>query len=206
MSKVLDKILQQFGSDSSPQPAPAEPQPYTPTSMEDLIGVLKRTPSNILNLEQRTIIASAMSFQDRSIKSIMLKKSDITFVYEHDFLGPLMLDKLYRSGFSHFPVLDRQQHIVGILHTDSLNSLEIRDTDRASKYLDKNVFFIRQDYSLDQAFAAFLRTNSYFLIVIDKSEELVGILTLEMLAEHLLGHVPKDNFDGDASSYSVSKR
>ena len=34
-----------------------------------------------------------------------------------------------------------------------------------------------------------------FLIVIDKSEELVGILTLEMLAEHLLGHVPKDDFD-----------
>ena len=199
----LEELIKKFGGSSETSQTPPE---YAPKTIEDFIGVLKRTPKTVLNLEQRSISSAAMSFSDRPVKSIMLPKSEVTFVYEHDFLGPLMLDKLYRSGFSHFPVLDREQHIVGILHTESLNSLEIKKTDRASKYYEKSVYFIRADYSLEQAFAAFLRTGSQFLIVIDKSEELVGILTLEMLAEHLLGHVPKDDFDNDSSSYSVAKR
>ena len=117
-----------------------------------------------------------------------------------------MLDKLYKSGFEHFPVLDKQKHIVGVIHTESLNSLEIRKTDKASKYLDKNVFYLREDYTLDQALAAFMRTNSFIFMVINKSEELVGLMSFEMMMKFLLGEIPEDGFTKDNSSFSVAKR
>ena len=175
----LDPKLDRFRSAKAPAP------PYTPKTVADFIGVMKRTPKEVINDNQRNIIAAAMSFKDRKVKEIMLPKDQMTFVYENDYLGPVMLDKLYKSGFEHFPVLDKQKHIVGVIHTESLNSLEIRKTDKASKYLDKNVFYLREDYTLDQALAAFMRTNSFIFMVINKSEELVGLMSFEMMMKFL---------------------
>ena len=178
-----------------------------PESTEDLVDILRKTPKSVLSNEQRAAIAAVMSFRERTVEEIMMPRSEMTFVYEHDFLGPLMLDKLYQSGFSHFPVLSSDGHqIVGLIHTDSLNSLEIRTTDRADKYLDKKVYYLRTDYTLEQAMAAFLRTNCFFFIVIDKSGHLAGLLTYKMLVSFLLGYEPQDNFSDDTSISAVMKR
>lgn len=184
-----------------------ENQQYTPQTIEELLGVLRRTPKSILSDEARATIASAMSFNDRLVKDIMLPRDKITFVYEHDFLGPLMLDRLYKSGFSHFPVLSSDgRQIIGIIRTESLTSLEIKTTDRANKYIDKKVYYLRADYTLRQALAAFIRTNCYFFIVIDKMGTMVGILSYEMLAKHFLGYAPKDDFLDDSSIAAVMRR
>lgn len=199
----LDPKLEKFRVPKEPEPLP----PYVPESIEDLIGVLKRAPQGVLSGKQRALIAACMSFEDRQVSDIMMPKSEITFVYEHDFLGPLMLDKLYQSGSSHFPVMSSDGHqIVGLIHTDQLNSLEIKHTDRASNYIDKKVYYLRDDYSLEQAMAAFLRTNCFFFLVIDKNGKLVGLLTYKMLVAYLLGYVPHDDFDEDTSIAAVSKR
>ncbi len=181
-------------------------EPYTPKDLQDLLGILKRTPKDVLNSDQRKIIANAMSFDAKKVKDIMTKKEDIVFVHDHDMLGPLMLDRLYRSGHSHFPVLDKTKDVVGILHTDSFNSLQNKNTDRVEKYLDRNVYYVNEKYSLEQALAAFVRTNCYFLIVIDKFEEITGLLSFEALIKYLLGHMPDDSFSQDADKRMVAKR
>ncbi len=201
--KWVDPKLDKFREPTKPVELP----PYVPKDLGDLIGILKRTPKEILSSKQKAIIASSMSFSEREVAEIMMPRSEITFVYEHDFLGPLMLDKLYQSGFSHFPVLSSDgKQIVGLLHTDQLNSLEIKDTDRASKYIDKKVYYLRIDYTLEQAMSAFIRTNCFFFLVIDKGGQLVGLLTYKMLVSYLLGYAPNDDFNGDSSIASVMKR
>jgi CBS domain containing-hemolysin-like protein len=179
---------------------------YIPGSKTELIEVLARTPKNILPDSERTIISTAMSFGEKPVSSIMLPKSKMTFVHENDFLGPLMLDALYKAGFEHFPVIGASGRITGLLHTRDLNALKIQETDRAIKYLDENVYYIRDDHTLEMAMAAFLRTNSYFFIVINRSEKIVGLITYEMVAENLLGRKIRDNFDKDLSIYDVARR
>ena len=202
-TKWVDKILERFREPAEPEERP----PYVPESLEDFIGVMQRTPQEFLNGKQRALIAACMSFGERRVSDVMMPRSEITFVYEHDFLGPLMLDKLYQSGSSHFPVLSSDGHqIIGLIHTDSLNSLEVKNTDRATKYLDKKVYYLRSDYTLEQAMAAFLRTNCFFFLVIDRAGQLVGLLTYKMLVAYLLGYVPKDDFDEDTSIAAVMKR
>ena len=147
-----------------------------------------------------------MTFKTTTVKEIILEKPEITFVRETDFMGPLTLDKLYRSGFKHFPVIDSKGDLVGVLHTSSLNSLKIKETDRAFKYLDSNIYYVREDYSLEKALAAFLRVNSYFFIVIDKKNELVGLLTIEMIVRFLLGKTPTDKFENDGDRLAVAVR
>lgn len=199
----LDPKLERF---REPQPEKELP-PYVPKTLEDFIGVLQRTPKDILGYKEREVISSAMTFKDKHVADIMLPRKMITFVYEHDFLGPLMLDKLYKSGFEHFPVLSSDGHqIVGLIHTESLNSLEIKNTDRASNFLDKKVYYLRTDYTLEQALAAFLRTNCFFFVVVDTQGHLAGLLTYDMMLAYLLGYVPKDKFTEDSSISAVIKR
>lgn len=205
-SKVSKSLANWLNSMSEPDSSDEVPELTIPQTTEELIDILSRTPKSALSTRERDIIAAAMSFQSRPVSDLMLPKSEITFVYENDFLGPLMLDKLYKSGFSHFPVITTTGSIVGVLHTESLNSLKIRETDRAKEYLDPKIFYMRDDYSLEQAFAAFLRTNCFFFMVVDKHAEIVGLFTYKMLAEYILGRVPKDDFDRDQDITAVARR
>lgn len=195
--KSLDPKLQKYRPKS---------KPYAPETKQELIKLLARTPKDVLSSEEREIIASAMSFSEKPVSSIMLPKSKMTFVHENDFLGPLMLDKLYKSGFEHFPVVGASGRITGLIHTKELNSLQIKETDRALKYLDENVYYIRQDHSLEMALAAFLRTNCHFYIVIDKSENPIGLITYAMVAETMLGKKITDSFDADLNISEVARR
>ena len=190
-----------------PEPKQPEPEPYLPKTLEDFMWFLRKTPADVLSPEDRATIASAISFRARRVRNVMIPKDKVVFVHEHDFLGPLMLDKLYKSGQMHFPVLSADGRTVsGVIHTEALNSLEVEATDRATKYVDKTVYFLRDDYTLEQAMAAFLRTNSFFYVVIDKTGAMVGLLTYKLLVEHLLGYLPDDGFSEDSSIMAVIKR
>lgn len=182
------------------------PEIFLPETEEDLIWVLRKLPENVLRSEDREKIMMAMTFSDKKVRDIMLPRTEITFVHVNDFMGPLTLDKLYQSGFSHFPVLGVKGEIAGIIHTSSLNSLEIKETDRAGSYLDEKVYYLRDNYNLSEALAAFVRTNSYFFMVVNADEQVVGLLTLKMLLKRLLGKVPEDDFSDDDNVMAVAKR
>lgn len=106
-----------------------------------------------------------------------------------------------------FPVVDETgRQVVGTLNTDRFNSLEIRENDTAEKYLDKRVCYLREDYSLEQAMAAFYRTHCYFFIVVNKMGQLTGTLNYKQLIETILGRCPEDDFTEDSSLGAVIRR
>ena len=185
---------------------PEIPEIYLPETEEDLVWVLKKVPKNVLSEADREKIMMAMTFSDKKVRDIMLPRGEITFVHINDFMGPLTLDKLYKSGFSHFPVLDTKGGIAGIIHTKLLNSLEVKDTDRAASFLDEKVYYMRENYTLSEALSAFLRTSSYFFMVVNSDGQVVGLLTLKMLIKRMLGELPEDDFDNDDDATAVAKR
>lgn len=191
---------------SAEQNSATASKPYTPTSIEDFLALLKRTPRSVISQRERHVIATIMNFPTTLVSELMLPPSAITYVKEDEILGPLTLDRLYRSGFQHFPVIDKDRRLIGLIHTTALNSLEIKQTSRAREILDPKVYYLREDYTLNQALAAFLRTNCYFFLVIDRFERIVGMLTYEMIVDYLLGETPTDNFDRDSDRLAVAKR
>ena len=108
------------------------------------------------------------------------------FVNAKDVLGPLTLDKLYKSGFTNFPVVDNDNKVKGIIHTEALNTLEVKKTDRAEKYMSKEVNYLHIDDSLNFAVEEIERTNGYYFLVLDTDETLAGFFTIQMLLNHLL--------------------
>lgn len=208
MGKTMARVMRKVVAGVDPKLEQYRPpkKKYHPTTKSELMDVLKRTSREVLGDEERAIIAAAMGFRKRPVSSVMLPKEKMTFVHENDFLGPLTLDKLFKSGYLHFPVIGASGRITGLLHTKDLNDLKVREADRAGKYLDENVYYIRSDHTLEMAMAAFLRTNCHFFVVIDEAERPVGLVTLERLVEEMLGGEVRDDFEGDLDSYSVARR
>ena len=165
-----------------------KPPKYTPKTLADFIDVLKRTPKSVISDRDRTRIAAVMSFDDRKVQDLMVEKSNMVFVKKDEILGPLVLDKLYKSGFTHFPVVDSKNKVKGIIHTEALNALEIKKTDRADKYLDKDFNYLHASDSLPHAVEEITRTGSYYFLVLDSTDSLAGFFTVEILLNYLLGH------------------
>ena len=181
--KFIDPKLDKYRNKKAPVKLPK----YTPKTLEDFIDTLKRTPKDILSTSDRNRIAAIMSFDSRKISDLMIPKEKMIFVHQKDFLGPLTLDKLYKSGFTNFPVIDDEDKVKGIIHTEALNTLEIKKTDRAEKYIDKNVCYLHETDSLQFAVEEIERTNSYYFLVLDKNDSLAGFFTIQMLLDYLLG-------------------
>ena len=184
----LDPKLDRFRTHKTPAKSTTPPK-YTPKTIADFIDILKRTPKSVLSDTDRTRIAAIMSYEDRKISELMIPKSEMDFVKKDEILGPLVLDKLYKSGFTHFPVVDSRNKVKGIIHTEALNALEIKKTDRADKYLNKDFNYLHVSDSLPHAVAEIIRTGSYYFLVLDETDALAGFFTVEILLNYLLGQV-----------------
>lgn len=159
---------------------------YTPDSLEDFVGVIRRTPKTVLSSKDRERIAAVMSFDERRVEDLMVPKSKMVFVKDKEVLGPLVLDKLYKSGFTNFPVVDAKEKVKGIIHTEALNTLEVRKTELAEKYIDKKVNYLHAEDSLKKAVEEIERTNGYYFLVLDEKESLAGFFTIQMLIDYLI--------------------
>lgn len=185
MRKIVSWLDPKLARFRAPKPA-AKPIKYTPKTLEDFIAVLQRTPRSILSTKDRDRIAAIMSFDARTVGHLMAPRSQMVFVSDKEVLGPLVLDKLYKSGFTNFPVTNSKGDIIGIIHTEALNALEIKKTDRATKYLDHTVHYLRTTDSLKSAVEEIERMSCHFFLVQDGSGQTVGCFTVQMLLDYLL--------------------
>lgn len=179
---------------------------YTPQSEKDLVEIIRRTPTEALSIRDRNLISGAMSFKSRKASLIMMPKDDITFLNEKDNLGPLALDKLYKTGDTVFPVLNRNEKVCGLLRTDKLDLLHIGKTEPVAKLMETGVAFARYDYTLEQLLAVFLRNRTDYVLIIDDKEKLLGYAELGTLISVLFNREIKDDFDNDTSSSAVANR
>ena len=196
---LLHKFTKTLGLDSTPdhhpQPAP-NPVPSQPTfsdatelapqTIGEFVELIKQTPKSVLSSQDRRRIAAVMSFDDKKVRDLMVPRSQMVFVHDNEILGPLVLDKLYQSGNNVFPVVDVRDHVLGLIHTEALSALEIREADRASKYLDPKVQYLHVGDSLASAVSEIKQTGETYFLVLDELDTLAGFFTIQQLFDYLL--------------------
>ena len=181
------------------------PEIFYPETTEDLVWLINKLPEEVISKQQRRTMAAAMSFDSKLVKEVMTPKNEVIIIHENDFMGPLTLSRLYQSGLSHFPVVGARGEIVVLIHTKTLFSLSVKETDRASAFLDKNVYFMSENYTLKEALLAFIRTSCYFFIVVDDHGKVTGLMSFHKLIEMIVGNLPESDFDMDQDLMSVVK-
>ena len=150
----------------------------------------------ILTPDEKKMIVNSLEFSHQTVSTIMTSRNKIASINKSEFLGPLALDDLHKTGHGRLPVVDGDiDHIVGILDIKNLLTLDVRMSKTAEKLMDPKVFYLRSDQTLPNALAAFLQTHSSIFIVVNKDRETVGVLSLSDIIEFLVGRKLVDKFE-----------
>ncbi len=161
----------------------------------------------VLSAEERKLIVNSLSFADRRVYEVMTPRDEIVTVSKSEFLGPLTLDELSKSGHEKLPVIAGDiNHVVGILHLEGLLSLDKKRSTTVETAMEQKVYYILKNQTLEHALTAFLTTRHYMLIVINEHREIVGLITLTDVVQALVGREIVDEFDSHDSIRAVSMR
>lgn len=175
-------------------------------SREELQHLVAQS-GHLLSSDEKKLFAHGLVFESRQVSQIMTPRSVIDSISKKELLGPLVLDDLHKTGHSRFPVTDGDvDHVVGMLYIQNLLALDKKRSLTAEKAMESKVFYIREDHTLAQALAAFLRTRHHLFVVVNSYRETVGLLSLEDVIEALLGRKIMDEFDTHADLRAVAER
>lgn len=175
-------------------------------SIDELQHIVEQS-DGMFNDDEKTLVKNALKFSHKKVSQIMVKKTDIKTINKSDFLGPLVLDDLYKAGFDRLPVIDNDiDHIVGILNIKSLLNLNNKRSTTAEKSMEKEICFVKEHDSLVDVLAVFLDSRNDLMIVINDNRQTVGLITIEDIIEALFGRRISMNFDDHSNIHAVAKR
>jgi CBS domain containing-hemolysin-like protein len=164
---------------------------------EDLIELLDAQaalPDNRIPTGEIELLKHSLSFGDKLVSTVMVPLRAVRVINEDEPTGPKMMDELYQSGHSRFPVYaEEKTHIIGTLFLRDL--VRNQASGHVKDLMRKDVFYIHEDFTLFQALQAFLKTKHHLFIVVNSFEEFVGILTIEDILEQMIGKQIVDEFD-----------
>lgn len=173
-------------------------------SPEELVH-LARSSNSVFTSKQLALLEHGLQFPTRLVSDIMTPGSVIEAAEDREVLGPVVLNRLHASGHSRFPVYKKDlDHIVGMLYLHDLVAAKLTHKTVADA-MQKRVYYIRDDDSLEHALQAFLRTHHHLFIVINSYRETVGLLGLEDVIEALLGRQIIDEFDAHDDLRAVAE-
>lgn len=172
-----------------------DPDPdHVVSSREELVHLIDGS-GLLLTKSEATLLKSGLSFEGKLVKDYMTPRSMMEAIGANELLGPLTLDNLYKTGHTHFPVMDRDiDHLVGILHIYSLFTLENKKSVMVRDVMEPRVFYIHEDQSLEDALAACIKYRRHLLVVVNSYRETVGVITIEDAVEQLIGRKIVDQF------------
>ena len=157
-------------------------------SREELLHIIDQG-SAVISSEEKDMLFHSLRFSNRFVSELMVPVDEIVTVKKDELLGPLVLDDLHKTGHNRFPVINHSiDTIIGILHLRNLLTLDSgKKTTTAEKAMDTKVEYLHETDTLRQAVSAFLHHHQHLLIVVNKSGETVGLLTIEDVVEALFG-------------------
>jgi len=174
---------------------------------EDLIEFLehqKQMADSRIDSAEIDMAIHALTFGERTVGEVMIPRRIVKMVNHSDQVGPVLMDELYDSGFSRFPVYNGNTDVlVGTLYLRDL--VEDRQSGPVGGIMRKEVYYVHENETLYQVLHAFIKTKHHMFVVINNFEEFVGIITIEDVIEQVIGRKIEDEFDKYDDVRAVAK-
>lgn len=185
--KWINKLME------SHYPFHSHTEMYEADDLVNLIEWQKSQPDNRIASDQLDIAINSLTFGNKLVRNIFTPLREVTLVSAKDSISPILIDELHKTGHSRFPVYNgKKDDIVGTLYlTDVIN---LKQQGKISEVMHKGTFFVHEDFNLHQVLEAFFKTRRQLFMVINKFEEITGIITIEDILSQIVGKQIPDEF------------
>ena len=162
------------------------PTVYSKRELAKIIEEHEDAQESDLDEDEERIMKGALTFSDKKVRDVMTPRTVVYAFEEHDIVDETLLDEVRESGASRFPVYrEEMDHVVGMLYSWQLigeDNIGATVGDIAAR----DVRFIRDDASLDDALRMFLQAKKHLSIVRDEFGGMAGVLTLDDVLEEII--------------------
>lgn len=138
---------------------------------------LKQTDNRI---SERTLLRAKklIAFEAAKVSDYQVAWKRLMRVTATEDIGPKLLDELYRSGQSAFPVtqLKGGKDVVGILNREAVG---LKTQGQVKDFMQSNVTAVNEDESLESALDRFASTGQPLFLVINKDKKVTGAIMLK---------------------------
>lgn len=164
-------------------------------SVEELKMLVQASEEGgVLEKEEVEMLERVFDFSDRYVREVMIPRTEVVAV-EHTATLDEFLATFARSQHSRFPVYTEDlDHVDGIISIkDVLTLLAQRDVDRSLTLEQLNVIrpvlMVPESRRVGDLFQEMRRTRTQMAVVIDEYGGTAGLVTLEELAEEIIGRM-----------------
>ncbi len=176
---------------------------YETEDLVDLINRQNKQTDNRISQEDLATARAALSFSDKTVASVMLPIGKVRIALPDETIGPHLMDELYESGYSSFPVGKKvgkklPPKLQGTVYLKDLVASTHKQT--VSQVATDETAYIENDRKLIEALETFIRAKTSPLIVTNEREEPVGALWLEDVLAQLLGRKVSPEADNPADA------
>lgn len=178
----IEKRLIKFTKKAEPvlslMTAPADAETTVIHSKDELVHIVQNA-KQVLSAAEISKIIHGLEFSDKTVKDIMVPRSEIETVDKNDLLGPATLDALYKTGHSRLPVIDDDiDQVIGVLYINNLLIATSKETPTAAETMRSPVCLVKQDQPLSQVLDLMINEHHDLALVVGKTNKTVGLISL----------------------------
>jgi CBS domain containing-hemolysin-like protein len=135
------------------------------------------------------VLSSALLLGDTPVERLLRPRVEVVGVERSATFGEAV-EIFEKSGYSRLPVYeDTLDHVVGVLYLKDLLTARDAEPSRGVVEFMHEPFFVPQSKAADELFAEFQSLRVHFAVVVGEHGGMEGIVTMEDLAEELVGQI-----------------
>ncbi len=161
----------------------------------------------LIESQQQIVLENVIDFGERSVAQVMTPRTRIVAI-PVDATPDSTLDLIGEARFSRYPVYNGDRdHIIGVFHVKDLARQIVNQSSADVQLVSllpvfdlrtllREVAFVPETMSLEKTLDLFRQRQVQIAIVIDEFGGTAGLVTLEDLAEEIVGEI-RDEFDAE---------
>jgi putative hemolysin len=163
--------------------------------------------SGVLDKKEEEMIASAIRFNDKLVKNVMIPRNEVSTI-PADIKFDELIDTLTRLHHSRYPVyFQNVDHIVGVMHAKEILSVvkEQPPKDFSIYRYVRQPYFVSEFRKIHKVFEEMKTRKMHMAVVKDENNQFSGIITMEDILEELVGEI-QDEYDEESNESSLTER
>ncbi len=176
------------------------------TKEELLESALLSEDEGVLDEQESDIIENILKLDDIKVQDILTPRS-VVFALE----GNRTIDDIVKNEpdifkYSRIPVYEETiENVTGMIMTKQLFAQALKDNGVMLKKIQKDIYRINEQVPVSWALDLFIEKKEHMFLVLDKYDQVEGIVTLEDCVETILGVEIVDESDAHVDMRELAK-
>ncbi len=176
-------------------------------SKEELLeSALLSEDEGVLDEQESDIIENILRLDDIKVQDILTPRSVVFALEGNRTIADIVKNEADIFKYSRIPVFEGNiENITGMILTKQLFAQALKDDSVQLKSIQKDIYRINEQVPVSWALDLFIEKKEHMFLVLDKYDQVEGIVTLEDCVETILGVEIVDESDAHVDMRELAK-